>query len=200
LNSISNIIRASFPAAHRQEAESISVVIAKHCEREREVFSGNEIKCQLNGEALKFPYRFYCPEPKQFDSMDLVSVERAMLLCLYTRHHNGRVREKALQQIINSEFRFDFVIPFLIQLIAEYIVQILVIIENNLHEDLLKRFAIFAVENPIYWEKTQARYVSYWNEYYRWNAMPRNEYKTLKKYPGFIIATKVNATIRRMTA
>lgn len=47
---------------------------------------------------------------------------RTVLDCLFTKHHDGYVREKYLRAVINAQFAW--VPPFVIQLLGEYVVQI----------------------------------------------------------------------------
>src|SRR5690348_8275158 len=53
----------------------------------------------LNCDPLRIPGRIYIPEPDWFLVRSLGDLEQSIAACLYTRHHNGHVRERALAHI-----------------------------------------------------------------------------------------------------
>jgi hypothetical protein len=116
----------------------------------------------IQNENIHIPYRVYFDEPNE---NNLTIDESLLLNCLLTRHHNGFVRQKALERIILSDDLL--VVPFVVQLLGEYVVEILEIIEKNLREKLVGSTALFILENEDYFKLTRCRVISYWNCYYR---------------------------------
>ena len=45
-----------------------------------------------------------------------------MMQSLYSRHHDGRIRQAALQSIVRADQ--DWTAPFIVQLASEYVVEI----------------------------------------------------------------------------
>src|SRR5688572_16660161 len=70
---------------------------------------------RVGGEELHIPSRFYAPEPPTEVLDTLADSARTVLACLYTRHHDGHVRERQLRAVISSSA--DWVPPFVVQLL-----------------------------------------------------------------------------------
>jgi hypothetical protein len=87
----------------------------------------------LNNESLKMYSRIYFDEPSQVLIDTLTLKQKIILNCIYTRHHNGYLRQQKVEQLIdNKEY---FITPFLIQLIGELIFEILVPINNAVNKN-----------------------------------------------------------------
>ena len=143
----------------------------------------NELDVILDNETLKIPYRLYFDEPNPELEKTLTDKQKDILNCIYLRHHNGHLREERLNLLSdNSE---KWVIPFIIQLVGEYIYELLPIIDKKVNEKTLTFYAEFSVENPKYWQQTESRMISYWNEYYRL------KFPKLKEYLGFEIVKRI---------
>ena len=58
-------------------------------------------------------------------------------------------------------------VPYVVQLIGEYVIEILRVAEANI--DIFGRpiYREFVATNPIFMSLTRARVISYWNEYHR---------------------------------
>lgn len=109
--------------------------------------------------------------------------QKDILNCIYLRHHNGYLREKRLNLISDSSE--NWTIPFIIQLVGEYVYELLPVIDKKINENTLDYYAQFRNENPTYWQQTESRMISYWNEYYR------DQFPKLKEYLGFEIMNRV---------
>lgn len=119
----------------------------------------------LAGEPLYIPARVYFREPGE-DVRSRLSVEQQHLLaCIYSRHHSGFVREANLRRIIRAEVPWGA--PYVVQLIGEYVLEILQVIAEN--ADVLDRamYRDFVAENPALLALTRQRAISYWNKYSR---------------------------------
>lgn len=131
----------------------------------------------LKGEVLRIPSRIYSPEPARGAMSGLSDSQRIILACLYTRHHDGHVREKYLLQLVTSGQAW--VPAFVIQLLGEYVVEItLVVVKeiDRLRDDHCRRFA---AENPGFMSLTRQRIISYWHCY------SRAEFKYFRDYPAY---------------
>ena len=111
------------------------------------------------------------------------TLERDVYACLYTRHHNGYVRQRHLRSIVGISH--PWVVPFVVQLIGEYVLEIVADIREGLSDldvpgsSQRAQYAVFVAANPGFLDLTSSRVVSYWNCYYRF------EYPQLSEYPGF---------------
>ena len=89
------------------------------------------------------------------------------------------------------ESPLPWVVPYVVALIGEYVIEILVTIQDRL--DLVapdspdrRRYGRFVIENPEFFERVTRRVTSYWNCYYRFDfpvARPRDG--RFATYPGF---------------
>jgi len=141
----------------------------------------------LNSETLSIPYRLYFNEPNIEDENKLTETQRAILNCIYTRHHNGHLRQKRLQMLRNKNDIFT--IPFSLQLLGEYVYEIYEELDVHINETTINLYKQFIYENPIYWQRTESRMISYWNAYYR------QRFPKLQDYIGRIIANRIEKAI-----
>ena len=134
----------------------------------------SEYEVLLNSEKLIIPYRLYFDEPEEDKEKGLSKIETEILHCIYLRHHNGYLREARLKKLMNS--KNDFVIPFTIQLLGEYVFEIIKTLDRHLNEANLRLYQKLMEENPRYWLKTESRMISYWDAYYRKKSPKLEEY------------------------
>ena len=88
--------------------------------------------------------------------------------CLYTRHYSGYIRETALCMLFESNAAdFEWVAPFVVQMTADYVTDILLLIDDQLPYLNKATYRNFLRANPEYFYKTKQRIVSYWDCYYR---------------------------------
>jgi len=128
----------------------------------------------LNGNEVIFPYRIY------FSDIELDGLscdERMVLHCIYSRHHDGYIREKHVRAILAEDFP-AWVIPYLVKVSDEYIVEILEVIYDKLKGRDTDDFKAYCTENRNAFCKSYNRMVSYWNEFYR------NQHPDFKNYVG----------------
>jgi hypothetical protein len=66
--------------------------------------------------------------------------------CIYTRHHDGFVRRRHLERLLEAEVEWTG--PFVFQLLGEYVVEILLVLRAR--QDVLQKesFVRFAGDNP----------------------------------------------------
>jgi hypothetical protein len=131
---------------------------------------------RLGRELLSIPRRIYLDAPF-LQTVRLTPLQSQLLDCLFTRHHDGIVRQKHLARIIRSQ---DIWIPcFVVPLVGEYVVEILQVIQENLTHLHTSTYADFVLTNPEFLALTEQRVISYWDRYYR----PSSK----KEYPGFLV-------------
>jgi hypothetical protein len=128
----------------------------------------------LNGQQLRIPARVYNPEPDWSWIQSLELTEQSIIACVFTRHHDGHVRERALAYVRPIEE--PWVAPFIIQLLGEYVIEVVAQAAALVEEASSPAFTVFVQENPGFLELTTARATSYWNEYYRQRFRRREEY------------------------
>jgi hypothetical protein len=131
---------------------------------------------RVGGETLAFPYRvYYAPSRVSEVTAEYRDDALAMCLCLASRHWDGHIREAAIRSLDFSGR--PWTIPFAVQLLGEYVVEIGRMLEQRIAELGPHPLLAFAGENPGFIETTRRRVVSYWNCYYR------SVYPTLEAYP-----------------
>lgn len=157
----------AFPAAQSLRAADIARLIPAYPYR----LWGYEVS--LNGELLEIPVRLYFP-PQLLAGSD----NDTLLLCLGTRHHDGFLRQKCVTQLL--ERGDECAVPYIVQLLGEYVVEIAHVINDALAGMDLAPYQRFLSENPRYLATTRRRVISYWSCYYR------TAYPDLNIYPPHI--------------
>jgi hypothetical protein len=136
---------------------------------------------RVQGEVVRVPYRIYYDWPSNEQKRDFTTTQLLILACWMSRHHNGRLRQKALRQILRADVDVAWTIPFVIQLCGEYVIEIgsdvLAFVTNSLptRPDLRRDYAQFVRDNPEFMSITRQRTVSYWLEYHR-RQLPKDQY------------------------
>lgn len=134
------------------------------------------------GQQVSIPGRLYNDEPSPVAMASLSPRQRQLLHCLYSRHCDGVVRQRHLEGIVAATD--PWVVPFVVQLVGEYVLEILVVICGGLRDLATPgtrghvAYGQFVVDNPAYFARTQRRVVSYWSCYYR------GAYASFRGYPG----------------
>jgi hypothetical protein len=123
----------------------------------------------VQGENISIPSRLYG------DVLPLLNCSDAQQLiwsCLYSRMSDGFVRERFLREVIHTNS--PYVVPFVIQLCGEYVIEIISIIHSNLGKLNRDMYIEFVNENPEFIHLTRQRAFSYWNCYFQYEK-PLNE-------------------------
>jgi hypothetical protein len=140
----------------------------------------------VRGERLVIPYRVRADAAALDREETLTPIQRDILFCIFSRHHAGLIRERALRRIIRSSN--DWVIPFVVQLVGEYVIEIHQVVQEALTLLNGAQYAAFLRANPEMYERTRQRVVSYWNCYYRHgpSLAPRGrQFADRTGYPAF---------------
>ena len=153
---------------------------------------------------LSIPGRIYNPEVPADVLAELTPVQRTMLHCLYTRHHDGYVRQRHLANIITSPE--PWVPPYVVELIGEYVVEIIADIRVGLAEldepgsARRRQHGRFVESNPARFNLISRRVQSYWaNYYHRSFRKPTDSHgdarwcSTAEPYPGFLLVESLRS-------
>lgn len=142
----------------------------------------------LDGESLTLPSRVYhglLPADARFSS----SLSPSVAACAYTRHHDGRVRQRALRTLLDGPDALEpWVVPYVVKLADEYVVEIVedvaaFLVDVDVEGTPQQRaYGRVLAQNPEMLRLLRARVVSYWDCYYR-RRLPR-----LEDYPGHRVA------------
>ena len=147
---------------------------------------GNSFHVKVRDETVVIPWRINHPEPAAGVAHALTATQRMILHCLYSRHHDGWIRQRHVEQIVASTE--PWVVPFVVQLVGEYVLEIVQTITDGLpglavpHSAERRLYGEFVVQNPSFFALTERRVVSYWTCYYRW------QYPDFGSYPGSVPA------------
>jgi hypothetical protein len=137
----------------------------------------NNFEVLIDGEMRVIPYRIYELPLSEAELASLSVAEQLQAYCDFTRHHSGYVRGQFLQKIINAAD--GLVIPYIIQICSEYVVELLRIVYKNREKLNSENLCSFIIGNQGYYEKSRRRMISYWDCYYRW------AYPKLQDYVGY---------------
>lgn len=179
-------VLAAFPQSVQDDAAAVVAMLP-----DAEIEPNSSFSVFVGGEMLEVPGRIYNPPLERRQASALNDRQQVVLQCLYTRHHDGRVREGAVAAV--AALPYSWVPPFVVQLVGEYVVEIIMRIlgevpglEVPASPDRL-RYGRFALENPEFVALTSARVRSYWDCYYRRSDRDGAYPKTWAKfdeYPG----------------
>lgn len=191
-----NRLLKSFPTELKSDVEAVIKMLplekndVKLCDGQvhkvDNLIHPTDLTINLNGEQLTIPYRLYFDEPDIDSEIILSDKQKTILNCIFLRHHNGYLREKRLEKLVHKDE--NWVIPFTIQLLGEYVYEILEVLDNQINEKTIIAYHQFTEENPKYWQQTESRMISYWNEYYRW------KFPKLKEYLGTVLVKRIKKT------
>jgi hypothetical protein len=172
----------SFPVALKQDVEKVLEIITFGKDIS---IADNFITVNHNKEVIHLPYRIYFDEPSLEKEKTLTELQSTILQCIFLRHHNGFVRQRRLELLIDTTDYF--IVTFIFQLLGEYVMEILEVLDNHINEKNIGHYIRFIQENPKFWQLTESRMISYWNVYYRQPRYPDYlppKYATQEEYIG----------------
>lgn len=112
----------------------------------------DSFQVEVQGGVIAIPYRIYHGEPRPKAERSLSATQQVILHCLYSRHHDGYVRQRHLEQIVGEGD--PWVVPVVMQLAGEYVLEILDVINRRLaglgvpHSAQRRLYGEFIVRNP----------------------------------------------------
>lgn len=138
----------------------------------------------VRSESIDIPYRVYYRESHILECAERQGIQGSIALCLGTRHHNGFLREKCAERLITVEE--PWVVPFVMQLVGEYVLQILQLIERALPDLNAALYGDFLNANAAHYATIRRRVTSYWDVYYR------SQYPKWEEYSGYRVLAEFN--------
>lgn len=163
---------AAFPA---HIAADVAAVVASVSPGEHSSPSHGFV-VQVRDEQLQIPYRVYYDENRLLECSSRAQEQGWIALCFATRHHNGFVREQCVRKLLVVEE--DWVVPFVTQLVGEYVIEIVQAIETEIAKLNPQIYSDYFNANAALLGTIARRVVSYWNVYYR------TRYPRLADYPA----------------
>ncbi|UOO89306.1 hypothetical protein LVJ82_17985 [Vitreoscilla massiliensis] len=164
----------AFPASVQAEVPDVCQRLQATLRAHPRKSSIDSFQISLASACLNIPERvyFFASPLKYLANKHLAGdvdtdAERAILACMYNRHHNGHVREHALRLLLQQTMP-DFAIPHLLRLAGEYVAAIVYLLAPLLNNAVYAQaWTGFLAENPRFYQQTQSHLLSYWNAYYR---------------------------------
>jgi len=163
-------LTAAFPAALAADVRRVLTTVSPH-----ELGPAGTRPAIVAGQELTIPYRIYDDPPES--TGDLSPTQRLVLHCLFSRHHDGHLRQRHLEALLAS--RLPWVIPYVFLPIGEYVIEIVHTVLPYLSE--VDEVRDFVTENPELLAVTRQRVASYWDEY------NRRTYPKLRDYPAMAL-------------
>lgn len=183
------IIQKAFPYEAREEVNSLLTKFNIQTTHPTNAFE----KAFLAKQTIDLPTRIYYKPPHYPINAKLTQTEKDLLNCIFSRHHDGYIRQKAIQNILHSQN--DWAIPYLVRIIGEYVIQILEDINNHFQTINAPNLTSFIRQNPEFYNRTRSRVSSYWNCYYRHRFSEKlNGIRTpeQQRYVGFQLLSKID--------
>ena len=186
------IIQKAFPVEIREEVNSLLTKFAVETK-----FSTKGFEVVVIGqEKLEIPQRVYYKPPYSLAMSKFTQKEQEILNCIFSRHENGFVRQKSVQNIIGSNNIWT--VPYIVKIIGEYVIEILNDIDNGFEIINKSNLISFVQQNPDFYNRTRSRVGSYWDCYFR-QQFPEilNGIRTPEKqrYVGFRLLNKIDKLI-----
>jgi hypothetical protein len=151
----------------------------------------SRFEVDVSGGTVAIPYRIHHDEPPAGAERSLTATRRLILHCLYTRHGDGRIRQRHLEPVLGSGE--PWAVPFVMQLIGEYVLEILETIRCGLPGLAAPGsapwllYGDFVARNPAFFARTERRVVSYWSCYHR------RRHPVFGTYPGCLLLESLRA-------
>ncbi|WP_406390666.1 hypothetical protein [Streptomyces sp. NBC_00887] len=170
-------LSAAFPSRLAGDVRSVSAVMPDATYSPADPF-----RVDVQGETVAIPSRLYRHEPAAGWEASLTPPQKVIARCLYSRHSDGYVRQRHIEQVLESSE--PWVAPFVVQLAGEYVLEILEAIGHGLPGLAVpgsvqrKLYGEFVARNPAFFVRTERRAVNYWACHYRW------KYAAFGTYPG----------------
>ncbi|MBR7839415.1 hypothetical protein KDL01_39515 [Actinospica durhamensis] len=134
-------------------------------------------------ERIAIPGRIYNPEPDPARESELTETQRTLLDCLYSRHADGWIRQRRIENVLRRPPQ-SWTVPFVVELAGEYVLEIVESIRSALAEldvsGSLQRaeYGRYVAGVPWHFKQVERRVISYWALYYR------DAYPVYADYPG----------------
>ena len=176
-------LRGAFPRQFGDDVEAVCAVLGKYSHPTSEFDVGPTV---VRAERIRIPMRIYYPEPTLQQLSDLSDRQRLVARCWLSRHHDGHVRERMVREVLRD--RSLWTAPYVIQLLGEYVLEIIQLLEDGIVASHEEPYAEFLCDNSEFWQLTRQRVISYWDCYYR-----RSDFPDRAEYPGSRVVERLEA-------
>lgn len=146
-SNVTDVLVTAFPNRLAGDVQSVLAVVP-----DERLAPMGPFEVEVQGETVAIPSRIYNEEPSA-DSERLITGTRQVILhCLYSRHSDGRIRHRHLEQILGSTE--PWVVPFVVQLAGEYVVEMLadLAVPGSAQRRL---YGEFITRNPVFFARTE---------------------------------------------
>ena len=147
------IIQKAFPVKIRREVDSLLTkftVETKHSTHRGETVVIGE-------ENFEIPDRIYYNPPYSLTNSKFTRKEQEICNCIFSRHNDGYIRQKAIQNIIGSDNYWT--IPYIVRIIGEYVIEILNDIDSDFELINKSNLTSFVRQNPKFYNQTRSRVI-----------------------------------------
>jgi hypothetical protein len=150
---------ASFPASLADDVRTVLDVVPPGPDHGFLV----DQRVVIEGESIGILSRLYRPEPTEAALAALAPRPRLIARCLYSRHHDGHVRERHLRRIEGDE---PWLPHFVLLLVGDHVPAIVEVALSRIGSIPRSTYDAFAAENPAFMDLIRARVTSYarWSE------------------------------------
>ncbi len=166
---------SGFPDELKSDVSKVTSLIPQRFQEKVGYTSQQYIEYSLNCNLIKFPYRMYFPDVADDVYSKLDDKQIMILHCVYSRNHDGFVRQKHVQSLLSMDYE-GWAIPYIVKVCDEYVVEILEMVYAMLKERDTQSFKSFCKDNAESFRISYARMISYWNEFYRDRCYQFHEY------------------------
>ena len=157
----------AFPGELKEYIDNVMAVLPKETVNDVCIVTSEQcVEYNLESCIVEVPYRMYLLDINEDVYNNLGELEKQILCCMYTRNSDGYIREKYLRKLLAMNFE-KWVIPFIVKICDEYVVEMLEIIYKVLKDKDNSDIKNFCLMNKKQISKSYSRMISYWNEYYR---------------------------------
>lgn len=176
-SNVARVLLAAFPVGLAADVQAVLRVMP-----DARPAPIGRFEVEVQGVTVAIPSRICHEEPSAHLQQSLSATQQVILHCLYSRHGDGLVRQRHLEQLVASNE--PWVVPFVVQLAGEYVLEIVEAISRGLPGLSLpgsperRLYGAFISRNPAFFARTERRAVSYWSCYYR------RRYGAFGSYPG----------------
>lgn len=176
-------LKQAFPSYLREDVVEVLEIMPNY------KTNGDYFTVKMYGGTIRIPERIYCDELPGDVISNLTERQKKIIFCLYLRHYDGFVREKNLSEIFCAANIEKWVLPYILRLIGEYVVEILE--EINRHIDMINNRTLYTFinDNPKFYMRQKSRISSYWDCYYR------DKYPIKEEYVGFKILQSIQMAL-----
>lgn len=157
-----------FPKELNQDVQLVNDMISleSYCKTGLAVSSHKLTYQILNGETICFPYRIYLKDCIKNPDDVFTKTQELIYHCIFSRSCDGFVREQHIKALLGN-CTTDWVLPYVIKICDEYVVEILELVHAGLIEQDLSLYKEICRLNLKQFVYGHSRMISYWDCFYR---------------------------------